>query len=427
MKKVLIHGPVLTRTGYGEMARFAMFSLLNFPDRFDVYLNNITWGQHPSWIIENDTRDLIDSLLYKTASYVKSGGKFDISIQCTIPPEFQNMADTNIGYTAGIEATKIHPNWIMACNSMDKIITISSFSSQIMKDSEAEFQTQNGQNVKVSIHKPIEYVGFPLKNLDVKEVQNLDLTSSKNFLAVGQWGPRKNFDNLILWFCEKFKDNSDVGLVLKVNYLNSSMMDGEWVRRQIGTVLSRIPNRKCPIYLVNGNLSDEEMNSLYQNPKILSIINISHGEGFGIPMFEAAYNGMPVITCGWGGQVDFLKYTKEIETKNDKGKKKVKKINKSSFIEVDYKIDKIPPQAASPNIMIPDCKWCYPDRNSFQNTLQRVINEYPKFKSRAEDLQKYLLKAFTKDEMFSKFADLVLPANMANIDDWLASMSVEDV
>ena len=58
MKKVLIHGPLLTRTGYGEMARFALFSLLNFPDRFDVYINNITWGQHPSWIIESETRKL---------------------------------------------------------------------------------------------------------------------------------------------------------------------------------------------------------------------------------------------------------------------------------------------------------------------------------------------------------------------------------
>ena len=39
---------------------------------------------------------------------------------------------------------------------------------------------------------------------------------------------------------------------------------------------------------------------------ILSLINIGHGEGYGLPMFEAAYSGLPVITCGWGGQCDFL-------------------------------------------------------------------------------------------------------------------------
>ena len=48
------------------------------------------------------------------------------------------------------------------------------------------------------------------------------------------------------------------------------------------------------------------MTGLYCNPKINALINISHGEGFGLPMFEASREGLPIITIGWSGQLDFL-------------------------------------------------------------------------------------------------------------------------
>ena len=60
---------------------------------------------------------------------------------------------------------------------------------------------------------------------------------------------------------------------------------------------------------------EEEMTYLYNHPKIKALISMSHGEGFGLPMFEAAYNGLPVIATDWGGQCDFLYMS-------DKNKKK---------------------------------------------------------------------------------------------------------
>lgn len=427
MKKVLVHGPILTRTGYGEMARFALKSLLKYPDRFDVYINNITWGTHPSWIIEPEMRDLIDALLIKTVSYASSGGKFDISIQCTIPPEYQNFAQINIGYTAGIETTKAHPSWLIACNNMDKVITISSFSKNILESSTHVVGQKDGQDVSLQIAKKVEYLGFPVKTLESKEVEGLELESDFNFLAVGQYGPRKNYDNLISWFVETFENRSDVGLVLKLNYLNSSKMDEYWVRRQIGGVLARFKNRKCPIYLVSGNLSDQEMNYLYQNPKIKALINISHGEGFGIPMFEASYNAMPVITCGWGGQTDFLTFIRNITTVKDNGKKKTTKVKKTCFAEVDYTIGPIQDFAVTNNITVKDSKWCFPDRKSYCETLKKVMNEYPKYKSRAEEAREYILENYKEDKMYEMFAEMVCPKNEANIEDWLASMSVEEI
>ena len=51
-KKVLVVGPALTRSGYGEMARFALRSLKSKEDTFDIYLNPTNWGQC-GWLHED--------------------------------------------------------------------------------------------------------------------------------------------------------------------------------------------------------------------------------------------------------------------------------------------------------------------------------------------------------------------------------------
>lgn len=426
-KKVLIHGPVLTRTGYGEMARFALKSFLKYPERFDVYLNNITWGAHPSWVIDIEMRDIIDSLLEKTAMYVRNEGRFDISIQCTIPPEFKKYADVNIGYTAGIETTKAHPSWILSCNQMDKIITISSFSKKILEDTIVNVVDPSGNKFEMKLNKPIDYIGFPVKTLDKKEIENLELESNINFLAIGQDGPRKNLDNVIAWFIDNFKDNSNVGLILKMSYLNCSTLDEHHMRRKIGSLCAHFPNKKCKIYYVSGNLSDEEMNYLYQHEKVVGLISLSHGEGYGLPMFEAAYNALPVITCGWSGHMDFLNYVKEKTITKENGKKKKTHISKTCYVPVEFTIADIPDNAVSENITVKDSKWCYPDRNSFYQTINKFLNKIPSYKSMAEDLQKHLLSEYEENKMYEKFVELVSPKSSYDIDAWLESMNVEDV
>ena len=44
MKKVLVRGPALSQSGYGEHTRFILRSLQKFPETFDVYLVNVNWG-----------------------------------------------------------------------------------------------------------------------------------------------------------------------------------------------------------------------------------------------------------------------------------------------------------------------------------------------------------------------------------------------
>ena len=71
--------------------------------------------------------------------------------------------------------------------------------------------------------------------------------------------------------------------------------------------------------MIHGYISKEEMASLLVHPQIKAMINFGHGEGFGLPLFESALTGLPVITHDWGGQKDFL-----YAPKKDKKTKKEK-------------------------------------------------------------------------------------------------------
>ena len=110
-KNELLVGPVLTRSGYGEQTRFALRALKSRDDLFNIFIKPIGWGQ-TSWITDDTPeRRWIDETIEKTIGFIQQGGQFDISVQTTIPNEFQSLAARNIGYTAGIETTHCAPEW----------------------------------------------------------------------------------------------------------------------------------------------------------------------------------------------------------------------------------------------------------------------------------------------------------------------------
>ena len=112
MKKVIIKAPALSASGYGEHSRLVLRALRTREDIYDVYLANIEWGKC-GWIFEDsEERRWLDSLIINTQHAVQEGIKFDMSIQVTIPNEFERLAPINIGVTAGIETHKISPEWL---------------------------------------------------------------------------------------------------------------------------------------------------------------------------------------------------------------------------------------------------------------------------------------------------------------------------
>ena len=266
-KRVLVEGPVLSQSGYGEHARFVLRSLRAQEDVFDIYALPLNWGQ-TSWLFEdNEERNWLDSTINKTVLYLQQQGQFDIYCHVGIPNELKRKAPITIEITAGIETTKVAPEWIDICNrECDKIITVSQHSKEVFENTSWKVQDQFGRVLDLKLNVPVEVVGYPVKEFnkytDEKTREVFPLDYDFNFLCVAQWGPRKNLPNTIRWFLEEFK-NDKVGLVCKVNHANNSLLDQESCKNALQQILKEFPNAKCKVYLLHGDMTNDEIHNLY--------------------------------------------------------------------------------------------------------------------------------------------------------------------
>ena len=399
MKKIIIKGPALSQSGYGEHTRFVLRSLRSRPDLFDIYLVNINWGTM-SWLWENnEEREWIDFLLAKTIEYGQQKGSFDISIQVTIPEEWEPLAPVNIGVTAGVETTKISPKWLEKCLHMDRIIVVSEYAKYAFENTTYQgVNQQTGEEMTAKITCPIDVVGYPVKEKDAAAIE-LDLSTDFNFLTVGTWIVRKNLENTIKWFVEQFYEQS-VGLIVKTTTAKNSLIDRRQCEIKLKELLKEYDDRKCQVYLLHGDMTEEEMNGLYQHPKVKCLVNIAHGEGFGLPLFEASYNALPVLTIPYGGQCDFL----YMPTKDKKGKVS----NKAMFSSVSYDMAPVQDEAVWEGVIQKDSQWAYPKEWDYKKTLRTIHKNIGGCKAKANKLKKYLQKELSAENQYKKFCDSII-------------------
>ena len=362
--KLFFKGPLLSRSGYGEQARFALRALRSRPDLFDIYIQPLNWGK-TSWVSEKDSeREWIDHTIEKTLAYFQKESQphFDVSFQVTIPNEWENLGRVNVGYTAGMETTQVAHQWLQNGNAMDRIVVVSNHSKTTYKNTVYTGTTDNNQPpAELRLTTPIDVVNYPVKDFGECAELELDLKHDFNFLAMAQFGPRKNIPNTVKWFLEEFH-NDDVGLLLKTNIAKNCIMDRRQLLTDINMFISQVDStdRKCKLYLLHGDMTDKEVHSLFEHPKVGAFLTLTHGEGFGLPVFEAAYTGLPVVAPGWSGQLDFL-----VDPTT----------GKSHFYNVEYDIQPIPDNVVWEGVIIKESMWAYPRDRSAKQQMRRAFSE----------------------------------------------------
>jgi glycosyltransferase involved in cell wall biosynthesis len=389
----VVSAPVDTYSGYGARSRDFVKALIE-SDKYNVQILSQRWGNtrkgfltdHPEWSFMK--KHIIPGLQSKP----------DIWCQITVPNEFQPVGTYNIGLTAGIETTACAPQWIEGCNRMNLVLTSSEHSKKVFENTKYEAKhPQTGQVTKVELTTPVEVL-FEGANLDIykkvteftnKELYNYINEIPENFayLFVGHWlqgdlgHDRKNVGLMVKAFYEVFKNKSNApALILKTSGGRGSNMDRREVLKRIDLIRESVPSDKLPnVYLIHGDLSDEEINELYNHPKIKSMISCTKGEGFGRPLLEFGLTGKPIITTGWSGHVDFL--------------------DKNLTALMGGKLNEIHPSAQQKDILIEGSKWFDVDHQHLGHFLEDVKKNYSDWRKKGKTQAKKLRQKFSYGKM----------------------------
>ena len=384
LKKVLLRAPLLTVSGYGVHSRQIFESLYSLHQKtIDLTVEVVNWGV-TSWYVNPDLEDgLIGKIM---ACSKKIDEIFDLSVQVQLPDEWNpKLAKKNIGVSAVVETDKCNPKWVENCNSMDLVIVPSTFTRQVLYNT-GKLKTKVEVVHEWFNNKIIKKASGYLKK---QSFDTFKFQTPTNFLLVGQltgadpWSDRKNILFSIKWFCETFKNRPDIGLVIKTNSAKSTSIDKSITRNTLVKLLSEVREGPFPkVHFLHGILSSEEIASLYHHPKIVGYLSTTRGEGYGLPLVDAAASGLPILATGWSGHLDFLK---------------------ENFVNFDYNLVDIPENKVDNRIFMKGTKWADVQESDFKNKINKFLDNLSEHKKVADEHSNHVRENFSKSKIMNDY------------------------
>ena len=382
--------PIDTFSGYGARSRDFVKSLIQLKEEeWDIKIIPQRWGDCP-WnflSLKNPLRQrFIPGVQHQP----------DIWIQITIPSEFQPVGKYNIGVSAGIESTAYPADFIEGSNRMNLNLVSSNHSKHVALN--CNYEKVDAQTKKVvgnvKLEKPIEvlFEGLDLnkynKNPHDSELLK-DIHEDFCFLYTGHWlngnlgEDRKNTGLMVKTFLETFKGSGKKkpALILKTNTSNYSLLDREEILRKINNIKDLIPGTLPNIYLLHGEMTDDEMNQLNNDSKVKSFVSFTKGEGYGRPLAEAAITGKPVICSNWSGHTDFL--------------------HPDYNILLGGELKHVHPSAANQWLM-KESQWFNVNIDIASRAMKDVFKHYKKYFEKSRKQTQYLKDNWSFDKMTEK-------------------------
>lgn len=387
MRTVIISSPLATQSGYGHHAREFITNIIEQRGNdWDIKLLSMPWGHTPfTYPLPIDWQKRIIPLPLQYQP--------DIWVQITVPNELQPVGKFNIGVTAGTEGDVCPVDWIDKINAMQLIIVPSNFTKMVFENT----AKQNNKQLQCKIEVIPEYFNENIYSTDnvIAKISELDsITESEAFLSVGHWlqgqigEDRKNISGLIHCFFNTYKNQKNSpALILKSSGATYSVSDRIEIENKIRQIQNLFPNDRLPnVYLVHGELTDEEMNALYNHPKIKAMLSFTKAEGFGRPLLEFSTTGKPIIAPHYSGQADFLK--KEFICALPGGLTQIHGSARNEFL-------------------IKQAKWFTVDYNYAGKMMKEVLKNYKKWKELAKRQRYFVNSTFTKSAVAAVYENVL--------------------
>lgn len=380
MKTVLLRGPVFTQSGYGVHTRQIARWLLSHDD-ITLRVGALQWG-HTPWITNRGPKGrLIDRLMERS---VPVDSQPDVSFQVQLPNEWDpKIARFNVGISACVETDICHPSWPECCNKMNAIVVPSNHAKNVLLRS---------GNVNVPLYVIPEAYVDDCAAPELTGVELPDFSTPFNFLVFGQltgdnpFNDRKNLFFTIRWLCEVFADDPDVGIVLKANAGRNTRIDRQKLHAIVRQIVSETRKGLNPrIHVLHGAMNDREVAALYRHPTVKALVTLTRGEGFGLPILEAAASGLPVIATGWSGHTDFL--------------------NRGKYVKIHHQLDQIHPSRVDGNIFLKEAKWANVSEEDFKKRIKKFRNSNSIPREWASNLRKIVIDKYSFTSIAQAYED----------------------
>ena len=397
-KPILVfQAPIATRSGYGDHSRDILKSLFEL-DKYDVKVVPTRWGNTPQDQINPQT-EFGQKILQNIATQVDR--QPDIFIQVSVANEFKKVGKYNIGITAGVETTVAPQEFIQGSNNMDLIITPSEFTKNtLVKTLFTQVDKNTKQKVgELKLTKPVEvlFEGVDISIFNGKSSSSIldSVDTDFNFLYVGHWlagdlgHDRKDVGMMIKTFCTVFKSlpkKQQPGLVLKSSHAGFSVGERERISNTIKNITEEFGEKCPPIHLVFGDLSESELNDLYNDKKVKAMLMFTKGEGYGRPLAEFATTGKPILVSNWSGYKDFLPEENTVYLEGE-----LKEVH----------------QSAQNKFLLKESKWFYVDYSKAAAKIFDIHKNYKIYLSKSKGLKTNINSNFTLSKMTKKLGSIL--------------------
>lgn len=332
MKYVLNwYGSVNGQSGYENITRGILFAL----DKLGV---KVSLKSLDSWSKENVL--LPSDETYRLERMLKAPmyNGAPMIVQQVYQPDIPDGCGDIYIYSL-FETDRIPEEWIEGFKKAKGVFTFSSFNCE------------HWGKALDNVH----HLGFGMNKTFLNGAKGTNILNKRGytFLSVGDYTERKGFDILLDAYCEEFKANEDVTLILKTHKGGFVSYHKEHLVNELkGYLAEKYPNHPN-ILLYMDKVQHDDLSKLYKACDCFVLA--TRGEGLGLPVAEAMAAGLPVITTAWGGHMDFVK-------------------NGQNAVTVPYKIETI-----NDIEYIKKCphalghKWAVPDKNWLRQTMRTMF------------------------------------------------------
>jgi glycosyltransferase involved in cell wall biosynthesis len=313
----------------------------------------------------------------------------DVSFQLQLPNEWNPKlaSKLNIGITAAVETDRASLEWVTACEKMDHVV----FPSEHAKKSitNAGWAPKPGQCLVIP-------ESFPDALCDSPNTSILNPLPVFTFFVFGQMtgmdngrADRKNLHNTLKWLLEEFAGDEDVGILLKTNQGRHTTFDAyhteNVLKNIIKDVKTRVTKTLPEVHLIHGDLDDTTVATMYKHPNVKALVSATRGEGFGLPLLEAAACDLPVIATGWSAHTEFLSLGR--------------------YVDLPYTLQNVPKERIDGKIFVPNSKWAEVSEQDFKRRVKKFRQSSNIPREWAKELGVKIRANYSQDAIAAKLSE----------------------